>query len=245
MGKLEHIVISLPEQNARRQSIVEVFDHQGIKFKFFDAINGNEIGNSILNNFPYHRPLSKGELGCYSSHICVIKEFLESENDYIVIYEDDVFLANNYIENLNSVIKFLDGAITFSGDIILLGYRNDYLSFWGKLKINNYLSLKKFCDYGWGAHGYLLTRLGAEKIVSNFANPMLPFDCVTGGYTSKYNIWKNKSLVVYATNERLIELNDFHSDVSTITDRISSDKRENGMRFLKFCVSIIKRVLPI
>ena len=41
-------------------------------------------------------PLSPGELGCSMSHLAALKDFLESDEDIAIIFEDDVIAAENF-----------------------------------------------------------------------------------------------------------------------------------------------------
>lgn len=244
MNNIKHVVISLMSEKKRRKDIYNNFASHNLEFMFFDAIIGANLNLAELgvNDSPYERKLSNGEVGCYLSHICVINDFLLSDADYIIIYEDDVTITNDYNTELNKIVKYLDGESSL--DLLLLGYRNEYLSFWGRKKLDNELSFNRFCDYGWGAHGYLLTRKGANNIIKYFSEPLIPYDCVTGGYTLKYPLWSDIKLNIFALSKCVIKLNEDNSSISTITDRDYLVKRRSNF-FMKNIISFIKRIKPL
>ncbi|EGR1172475.1 glycosyltransferase family 25 protein [Vibrio parahaemolyticus] len=240
--KIQHRVISLSTATKRRQDIKREFEREGLTFSFFDAVRGSELNLTEFRalDTPYERELSAGEVGCYLSHISVLREFIDSDYDFLAVYEDDICLKNNYAHRVNNILSGLDEKCF---DILLVGYRNEYLSFWGSNRFNGVL-LKRFCDYGWGAHSYVVTKTSAQKILSHFSFPLLPYDCITGGYTKKYANWKNVLLKIYATPNKLVELHEVNSESSTIEDR--EDLRSNAKgRLLKPIVNIVKALKPL
>ena len=86
-------VISLSHAKARREHMSQELKEQDINFCFFDAINGysaqekiNELGLSYLPS-----ALSPGELGCAMSHISLWLKLIESQDEAMVVLEDDIF----------------------------------------------------------------------------------------------------------------------------------------------------------
>jgi glycosyl transferase family 25 len=237
-----HRVISLDTASKRRYDINREFQYQGIDFSFHDAIKGSELDLRKYHSLesPYHRKLSAGEVGCYLSHISLLKSFLASSGDYLVVYEDDVRLTSDYGNKVESILSKLKEDCF---DLLLLGYRNDYLSFWGGYRSDE-VKLKRFCDYGWGAHAYVVTKKSAEKILAHFSSPTLPYDCVTGGYVNNYNEWSDVSLKIYATPTKLVELHDVNSETSTIEDREDLSAKSKS-KFLGLIVRIIKTIKPL
>lgn len=105
-------VVSLKNSN-RREAIQAHLDELGIKFEFFDAIDG-KIENPIFDHYKgktfskkgYH--LTKGELGCYASHYLLWKKCVEL-NENIIVLEDDVIIDKklffDILENLHKLTK--------------------------------------------------------------------------------------------------------------------------------------------
>jgi glycosyl transferase family 25 len=135
-----------------------------LEWSFFDA---HETLDSRLSYNPSQAmlaigtTLTQGELGCYSSHFTVWREFLESPSEQLIVLEDDVVLDWRYLE-------FLIGH-----NLGELGVQ--YLRLFAKrpapfrvvvpqfLEFNH--DLIQFIGYAWGTQGYLLTRAGAQQFV--------------------------------------------------------------------------------
>jgi GR25 family glycosyltransferase involved in LPS biosynthesis len=82
-----------------------------IRYRGFDAYDfQNEINRFSIHEHPIindmklnKKNLKIGELGCYLSHILLLKHIIEnddiSEDDLVSIYEDDFYLTENFEEN--------------------------------------------------------------------------------------------------------------------------------------------------
>lgn len=112
---------------------------------------------------------SPRELGCYLSHIECLRKFMESDNDYALILEDDVTL---HPELLN-IIKFAT-------------HINDE---WNMLRLSTvnsgkWWSVKNFKEFSFsicltrekGAGGYVVDRLAAAQILKYFLPMRLAWD---------------------------------------------------------------------
>lgn len=71
------------------------------------AVDSRNLDTSkfIIKNH-YKREISLGEIGCYMSHVKVMKQFLNSDNEFAVILEDDIKLQNDFKQ---IVEKVMDG----------------------------------------------------------------------------------------------------------------------------------------
>jgi len=49
-----------------------------------------------------------GEAGCYRSHLNIMKEFLETNNRYLIIFEDDFCFFPTALERLIGLVLALD-----------------------------------------------------------------------------------------------------------------------------------------
>ena len=95
-------VISLREENARRERMSEQFDRLGISFSFFDACNGRDgyAGHfSGVDNDKYllaaRRLPTAGEIGCFASHRALWKHCADTGKP-IAIVEDDALLEPEF-----------------------------------------------------------------------------------------------------------------------------------------------------
>ena len=112
------------------------------KIKRFDAIKNN-----------------RGEIGCSRSHIEILKEFINSNNNNCIIFEDDfIFNVNPEIVKL-TFKKLFDNNVDY--DIIMLSgniynYNNTKYNFLNKV------------NDGQTASGYLLSKKFAQKLLDNY-----------------------------------------------------------------------------
>jgi glycosyl transferase family 25 len=158
-------VISLASSQGRRTNFIANAKTR-LTWSFFDA---HEKLDPALAYDPIDvilalgTPMTAGELGCYSSHFAVWREFLASPHHQLLVLEDDVVVDWGYLE-------FLLGH-----DFEKMGIR--YLRLFAKrpssfrhvvtqfLEFNH--DLIQFTGYVWGTQGYLLTRAGAEQFVQH------------------------------------------------------------------------------
>lgn len=68
-------------------------------FEQYDDVKARAyLGRSLLN----------AELGCYLSHYGCVEKFLQTDADYLVVLEDDMKIADNFSQELQHVLNYLD-----------------------------------------------------------------------------------------------------------------------------------------
>ena len=97
-------------------SCEEEFRKAGLDFNIIEAIDGKELKlphdnfSSIKYSLLHGKKSNLGELGCYLSHLKVLKTFIESEENYALVCEDDIKIDSEIKEivdkALNSDIDF-------------------------------------------------------------------------------------------------------------------------------------------
>lgn len=127
-------VINLITQKDRRNRILSEAKKLELVLNIENAVIGSEINSSFLNKFQLEskikigRQLSPGEIGCYLSHINCLKKFLNTQDEYAIILEDDVKIDSKLADFIKSIKHSMSWPLF---DVLLLGYRNGYGSFWG------------------------------------------------------------------------------------------------------------------
>ena len=113
-----------------------------------------------MYNFNYRY---KGEIGCYLSHLMLIKSLLNINTGYTVIFEDDFKIIDN---NLDLKINDILSSIDIDFDILYLGNLNNNHS---NLYKNNiyYINLQQPL---WGTHAYLINNKNIKKIYNSLLN---------------------------------------------------------------------------
>lgn len=91
-------LINLDRSEERLSRMIKLFkEHDIDNYERVSAVDARNIkeGDYILNN-RYDRDLVPGEIGCFMSHIKVMKTFLESDYEFALIIEDDAKLEDNF-----------------------------------------------------------------------------------------------------------------------------------------------------
>jgi len=127
LDKFKIYVINLKRETERRENIVQELKKQNIQnFEIVDAVDGMEIkkyeldpliskDNKFIN--PINTNMNAAEICCSLSHIKVYKKFIETKNEYALIFEDDAIFLNKFSEKLK---KFIIKNFVFKKQIILL-----------------------------------------------------------------------------------------------------------------------------
>ncbi|MDQ3159741.1 MAG: glycosyltransferase family 25 protein [Pseudomonadota bacterium] len=126
----------------------------------------------------FYKPLRRGEVGCYLSHLEALRCFIASNQPYALILEDDVVLS----EHVSALV---------AAAIQLRGRTNDARLAWDVLKLGNgrsrLIELAPLNARHWlveygpsvpiGAYAALWTRDGAMRWLQQFRGVSRPIDC--------------------------------------------------------------------
>lgn len=207
-------IINLERRPDRRDEMIKKLKQQDItNFEFVKAVDGlkltltDEIKEMFQGNCFFNR---KGVIGCALSHINLWKQLLNDEtNDYYVIIEDDVTLAENFSEKLNIAIK----KFKESADFLYLGAFSikDQNIYANKLEIIKKEGEK--CECTWG---YIINKNACKKLLNYFKyNPIRQ----AIDYAAYY---KNNIEKLYYLNESIVISPSFHYE-----DNVDSDIQNN------------------
>lgn len=210
--KMDKYIISLKKDQNRYIQSMKYLQDAGINnVKKFEAIDGNEL-ELTLDNIGYKHPYvnvslssqynlyngrtkfrelpSKGALGCYLSHVTLWKKLLESNNDYMLIFEDDIIpLDNNLDDKINKLILEKDDF-----DILLLGYKIEDKE---TIKVSDNLSR---CTFFVLLHSYIISKKGAEKLLKY----VFPIEMQLDNFIA-FNNLLNKDFKTYYCNKMLFK----------------------------------------
>lgn len=105
-------LINLPQNQDRLARMAQQLDSMGLPWQLFSAVNGREhFDELILQADPeaYAKnmgsPILPGKLGVYASHTRVWKEFIRSDYEFALIFEDDVVFHDNFVEALSAAFQ--------------------------------------------------------------------------------------------------------------------------------------------
>lgn len=104
-------IINLDAAKDRWDSVSMAFARTGINVCRVPAINGAALVLPIaeyaegLYRWFHGRPTSRGHVGCYLSHVKAMKAFLETDDAYALIAEDDLTLEPDFEAVLAAALK--------------------------------------------------------------------------------------------------------------------------------------------
>jgi GR25 family glycosyltransferase involved in LPS biosynthesis len=196
--KIDYYVIHIYSNLERYTNIQNMANKINKNINIFDAITGLDILNNnninldiiklidtnIVFNFKYKYI---NEVGCYLSHLLLIKSLLNTEYLYTLIFEDDFLILNNDFNNkLNNILD----KITDDFDILYIGnlnnnHGNNYKDEIYEIDINNYLT---------GTHAYIINNININKIYENILTIDLAID---NKYTNLIISGKIKAYIIY------------------------------------------------
>lgn len=99
---------------------IEYLNSFGIEVNLVKGVNGKAVSNEEINkrvSNTYKTFGPKSAIGCAISHMNVWKLFLETEEEYAIIFEDDVVLEDNFNEKLEVALR----EVPKDYDILYLG----------------------------------------------------------------------------------------------------------------------------
>lgn len=107
--------INLDRRTDRRAQCSEEAEKAGIQLEFIQAVDGQELEYDQVRE--YHRnfrlrfydDLKKGEVACCLSHCTAYRAFLNTEDEFAVILEDDFVLPENFKQQIEELVSNSSG----------------------------------------------------------------------------------------------------------------------------------------
>ncbi|AVL75496.1 glycosyltransferase family 25 protein [Providencia rettgeri] len=166
---MKKIVISIKNNNELRRSHIESeFKKSSVDFEFFDAVTPEQIATAERETGIdlSSSTLSLGGKGCLLSHIKIWQMAIENKEEYIAVFEDDIYLspsASVYLSNPNWIPSNID--------LVKVEKYSKYFPRFNCKKIktldNRVLYELKKCNLGTG--GYIISIEAAKKILNRLS----------------------------------------------------------------------------
>lgn len=168
-------VISLASATARREGFAARAADAGAEWHFFDACTERPEAlaldeAAVLRN--KGRALTRGEIGCYSSHWSIWRDMVARGTPQMIVLEDDVVVDWAYLQRLASVDLAAEGI--------------DYLRLYAKRSTfqrvvrNDFLqhsrSVVELIGLAYGTQGYAITLAGAKRLLAHMSVIERPVD---------------------------------------------------------------------
>lgn len=212
-------VISLASAVERRQQFAAGAQGVALEWAFFDALTApraplvHEPQAALVRA---GRALRKGELGCYASHYAVWQEFLATDAQQLLVFEDDVLVDWDAVQRLAAQ------------DFASLGIH--VLKLFATFPIKSQTVQHKFYSdhshlvrvqgYCYGTQAYLLTRTAAQTLLHACAVVDMPIDWAMSRYWSYGHT--NYAVVPYPVIERLVPSSIGHPPVQRTSHPIAA-----------------------
>lgn len=184
--------INLERDVHRRRTMEQIAAEHSFPFEFIDAVAGAEISPDQFEQFGYDRnarnrayaDLEKNEVACLLSHKKALNRFLEGNDEYCVVLEDDAGLSPDFDE----AVSYLTQRVT-GWDLIKLECRTRSPQGYPimKLEISHPLILFSPLRSSLGATGILYSREGARKLLHSLSRFHHAFDTHLG-FGWKYDL---------------------------------------------------------
>ena len=240
MPALKVFVISLKNQSNRR-SILMAKLFPVIEFEFIDALLGSEVlaaevaagVKRQMYSGRIGRKLTANEIGCSLSHRKALEAFLQTNAQWGLILEDDAEISVIQRDMIFEMVDLL--ADRTDCDLIKVGGFGDKTSPGEVIAATSSFSVLNVVTFGVCAHGYIVSRRGAEKIIRVIEPVTEPYD------TFLRSVYRHKCKM-FETAPWLVSLQDNHFVSSTITAQIGSLPKDEVGLFTKLKGHFDKRV---
>lgn len=169
-------IINLDHATERWKDTSEKFRAIGMEPIRVSAVEGKklEFPHPDFSYWKYllgfGRKTNLGEIGCYLSHVKIIRSFLESEREHIFICEDDVCPLPELPELIDKAMRYAD-----SWDLLRL---NSFKPTLGVpfIDLGGGYSLNSDTKTSSGTGGMILNRFAGETILKKLLPMRLPYD---------------------------------------------------------------------
>lgn len=215
-------VINLDRSKERLSRITDRFAQVGLTFERISAVDGRHITDSSLldydyirNRFNYGRKLTNGEIACYASHLRALRKFLNSDENYCLILEDDAVVDNNFSRELFSLTQKISSLDFYCVNCCNIAKYT--ASAHPSLSPNK--EIHQAIIFPTLATGLLWSKKGAERFVKEFSIISMPFDQALRDWLSS----NGKGLSLSRT---LIESENLESDIGSGVRRSEQSKLE-------------------
>lgn len=196
-------IINLDKSIDRMSRIKKNFDKYGIKFNRFSAIYGKNLSKRYIKNnvnFLCKSVLCNyGTIGCAISHKTLWKQLIDSNEDFYIIFEDDIEINNKTFDIINKIIPFLNNKELDIDYINLNCINSGYLIHKTKFSIDNYEFSKPYLPLL--CNSYIITKKGACKLIDAINKTIyhVDFEILMVNLFKKFNYYSSNIPLVKLT----------------------------------------------
>ena len=159
------LVINMEKSKDRWDKISKELKNLNIEFEKFPAVVGKDLSEDDINRYTTFTArtflCTHASVGCTLSHINTWKKFIDSDEEFICIAEDDATFSDEFPKVLNDI-----PSIFSQTDFDIFELYSDALSFGKVTYINNYKIVRPV--FGMASCCYILSKKGAIKLYELF-----------------------------------------------------------------------------
>ena len=128
-----------------------------------------------------------GEVGIWASNFIAWNNFLDTDNEIVLLMEDDIIFQNEFLNDLNDKVKELPDGWDFFSFFVP---RDQHGSYNEKMSVSENISM---VYQDWSMLCYLVSRKGAQKLIESCKNLVsLPLDWHVYRQREKFNSYSIK-----------------------------------------------------
>lgn len=172
------VCISLVRESARRRLMSEQFARLGLDVEFFDGIEPDPTRYTETPGYDgefrmryYGRHLTRGEVGCYLSHLTVWRQLIARHEGFVCVMEDDVLLDPGFLDAVQRLVQGPD-----DWDIVRLAGVFDRSASRRIRRLESGLELHDFLHPHRGMQAYIVRREAAEALAHYAMSMRYPVD---------------------------------------------------------------------
>lgn len=219
--------INLESDLKRRDHIETEFRNFGVHGQRLNAVLWSSLSehekksyySRDLNSVQYHTDLVNGEKGCYASHLQAWKILIDSDEQYIVVLEDDVCLTREFEPALKALIN-----LDIPWDMIKLIGR-DHEKIRSRRHLISGIDVVEYARVPSYTAGYIINRAGAKKLLTSRQPFGRPIDI-------DLRFWWENDLQILGVYPSVLKL-DITSQQTTIINRDTLKSWRGRLRKLK------------
>lgn len=132
----------------------KTIDFNNIDSKLFTE---NAVNTALDKTKPLYSPMTKGGIGCALAHRNAYLNVLNSNDEYVLIVEDDIWFDEQFMDKLNKYLKEIP-----KYDILWLGYHYKDI----KEETNKCYNIPG--RYLFGLFGYVINKKAARELLTIF-----------------------------------------------------------------------------
>jgi glycosyl transferase, family 25 len=198
-------IINLDKSKDRMNKIKENFDKYGIKYNRFSAVYGRDVSSEYIEknvNLICKKLLCNyGTIGCAASHKYLWKQLVDSNEEFYLIFEDDIEINDKSFDIIKKIIPFLND------EQLDIDYLNLNCVNFGctiqktKFKIDNYEFGKPYLPLQTGS--YIITKKGAQKLLNNISTTTyhVDFELLFVKFFTNFNYYTSNLPIVNLTGD--------------------------------------------